>query len=90
MKAATAARMPKVRNDEISIHAAREGGDHSSHLVCLLRIRISIHAAREGGDLDGCVKLASFNISIHAAREGGDGVQELLKQKGYNFNPRRP
>ena len=34
----------------ISIHAAREGGDHSSHLVCLLRIRISIHAAREGGD----------------------------------------
>ena len=50
VKAATAARMPKVRNDEISIHAAREGGDHSSHLVCLLRIRISIHAAREGGD----------------------------------------
>ena len=34
---------------DISIHAAREGGDfHGIHLF--LRIIISIHAAREGGD----------------------------------------
>ena len=33
----------------ISIHAAREGGDH--HIVPLMAdFNISIHAAREGGD----------------------------------------
>ena len=67
--------MPKVRNDEISIHAAREGGDHSSHLVCLLRIRISIHAAREGGDSECPQFVFNQMISIHAAREGGDHTQ---------------
>ena len=41
--------MPLALADSISIHAAREGGDHS---VCKCRFpdSISIHAAREGGD----------------------------------------
>ena len=33
----------------ISIHAAREGGDHVGW-ICGKLGRISIHAAREGGD----------------------------------------
>ena len=42
--------MPKVRNDEISIHAAREGGDASVPVCVNGQYAISIHAAREGGD----------------------------------------
>ena len=34
---------------QISIHAAREGGDHNG-VAESLPTRISIHAAREGGD----------------------------------------
>ena len=34
---------------EISIHAAREGGDHNLELQAA-DLAISIHAAREGGD----------------------------------------
>ena len=54
MKAATAARMPKVRNDEISIHAAREGGDYLG-AIQRHKAAISIHAAREGGDARPCM-----------------------------------
>ena len=58
---------------DISIHAAREGGDEldrQSHDG----IYISIHAAREGGDLPIFYNNHSYYIiSIHAAREGGDG-----------------
>ena len=34
----------------ISIHAAREGGDALARDSYIFSIRISIHAAREGGD----------------------------------------
>ena len=37
------------RDGMISIHAAREGGDHVGW-ICGKLGRISIHAAREGGD----------------------------------------
>ena len=49
VKAATLKPMPLLCDGNISIHAAREGGDN-----CSLQERdmpyISIHAAREGGD----------------------------------------
>ena len=56
---------------EISIHAAREGGDAAT-IYTNTKCGISIHAAREGGDY--FVKSANILIfiSIHAAREGGD------------------
>ena len=56
---------------DISIHAAREGGDC---LLCVLSVLcyISIHAAREGGDIDINRLAQCAPISIHAAREGGD------------------
>ena len=39
----------RKKADEISIHAAREGGDDGSQKADA-PLRISIHAAREGGD----------------------------------------
>ena len=57
---------------QISIHAAREGGDYK-RLTPLNKEIISIHAAREGGDVTAKVETPETpEISIHAAREGGD------------------
>ena len=40
---------PWLRRQEISIHAAREGGDTAT-VIAVIAACISIHAAREGGD----------------------------------------
>ena len=49
MKAATA-KLDELQTEiDISIHAAREGGDNQ-HPPTARHLRISIHAAREGGD----------------------------------------
>ena len=56
---------------DISIHAAREGGDLLQKLF-VPDGQISIHAAREGGDAQGGLRPRLAGISIHAAREGGD------------------
>ena len=42
--------MPEVLLAEVSIHAAREGGDGTCGCLCACFCRVSIHAAREGGD----------------------------------------
>ena len=55
----------------ISIHAAREGGDWYGSAGAFFEI-ISIHAAREGGDDLQAILFSQKYISIHAAREGGD------------------
>ena len=61
MKAATVGNY-KVRNKPlISIHAAREGGDDSLHLLGN-DIPISIHAAREGGDATKKAQTRSLKI----------------------------
>ena len=57
---------------EISIHAAREGGDYVADNSVRKRFGISIHAAREGGDARPNHPQRPNRISIHAAREGGD------------------
>ena len=72
MKAATGAHCKhflKIYN--ISIHAAREGGDTTVGMEFAYCV-ISIHAAREGGDHVNKSPLVNAGISIHAAREGGD------------------
>ncbi len=74
---------------DISIHAAREGGDSSSLQNCAL-VFISIHAAREGGDQVSAIDVLNAVISIHAAREGGDGQRTITKACHRDFNPRRP
>ena len=53
MKAATKIFRVTSDGDDISIHAAREGGDTYACVTVHLK-RISIHAAREGGDPAGC------------------------------------
>ena len=57
----------------ISIHAPREGGDHTG-ILHMRDIIISIHAPREGGDGYATTfdKPYLLYISIHAPREGGD------------------
>ena len=83
--------VPSVDADDISIHAARGGGDVyvlSSNAIS----RISIHAARGGGDrhsADGIRR--GEHISIHAARGGGDGhTRRTSREASGHFNPRRP
>ena len=56
---------------DISIHAAREGGDPDGQEIADF-FGISIHAAREGGDVILSFDSVKTDISIHAAREGGD------------------
>ena len=71
VKAATLYAWNQYDYVEISIHAAREGGDFTCACLCKL-FKISIHAAREGGDAIAILPSATSSISIHAAREGGD------------------
>ena len=71
MKAATVSKPPVAHFYNISIHAAREGGDGAGEAE-LKDYIISIHAAREGGDPKDNLLTATYSISIHAAREGGD------------------
>ena len=49
MKAATEGEIFLRGTRQISIHAAREGGDRTA-TAAHPQMRISIHAAREGGD----------------------------------------
>ena len=71
MKAATRRGLNGRIIKNISIHAAREGGDQFRFAVRQIS-QISIHAAREGGDTRESHVLLDGEISIHAAREGGD------------------
>ena len=76
---------------EISIHAAREGGDGGFLSAVAVPCHISIHAAREGGDPSVAMHPSeSAMISIHAAREGGDGEPATISRRRHDFNPRRP
>ena len=71
VKAATAEAVAQRGKEDISIHAAREGGDVVAASAATAST-ISIHAAREGGDHFLNVAMKQNLISIHAAREGGD------------------
>ena len=62
MKAATGRFEMPVDEYEISIHAAREGGDGELYYPDTEEIVISIHAAREGGDLRDFPKSRCKNI----------------------------
>ena len=71
VKAATRNEKERTPFTDISIHAAREGGD-VNNMKNIHEIAISIHAAREGGDDFHLFAVVHQDISIHAAREGGD------------------
>ena len=73
----------------ISIHAAREGGDHCGFLFLVCQ-PISIHAAREGGDQGVTAVYTVTTISIHAAREGGDNIGVALYATTTRFQSTPP
>ena len=89
MKAATDREIGHELTIDISIHAAREGGDYQVKYPATIS-NISIHAAREGGD--GCLQRHAANkcISIHAAREGGDLKVALLEPVQIAFQSTPP
>ena len=68
---------------EISIHAAREGGDAGSCLPDRLTV-ISIHAAREGGDVQPVGQLLCFvgfqsTPPVKAATDSRAAVDAVIK-----------
>ncbi len=74
---------------DISIHAAREGGDIFAAGINVGR-KISIHAAREGGDIFEAGINVGRKISIHAAVYGGHARNLIICGVERYFNPRRP
>ena len=79
-----------VPDGQISIHAAREGGD---------RTRAADNKRCKQFQSTPPVKAATCpanppeqipDISIHAAREGGDLYRQADRIRPNNFNPRRP
>ena len=61
VKAATRFRKEAERENIISIHAAREGGDGCKFTVTITK-GISIHAAREGGDIQAEFPIVTFKV----------------------------
>ena len=90
MKAATRKAKKQLQIINISIHAAREGGDQAQALSTG-KILISIHAAREGGDL----KVALFG-PVQRLFQSTPPVKAATQQEtprpreARHFNPRRP
>ena len=89
MKAATRRFTVAALHLDVSIHAAREGGDDAGRLGSG-GAWVSIHAAREGGDERGIDAIGYITVSIHAAREGGDLFRQETQKPPGCFNPRRP
>ena len=80
-----------MEQNQISIHAPREGSDLLTEHNNISVETISIHAPREGSDREMAMDYRTRNpISIHAPREGSDG---FLLVEGFlypNFYPRSP
>ena len=90
MKAATRCGLKKRGEADISIHAAREGGD-DIQIFAVYRIRISIHAAREGGDLL-CLPVFLFLQQFQSTPpvKAATSSKGKLESSFLDFNPRRP
>ena len=90
VKAATVADGIPANFDDISIHAAREGGDRrdrcNKHRRNLFQSTPPVKAAT---DIQ-IFAVHRVGISIHAAREGGDVAVRMESIRLYHFNPRRP
>ena len=75
---------------DISIHAAREGGDSSNRVwfdfLFSFQSTPPVKAATRGS----LYLTLMLSISIHAAREGGDKPVRIAEHGLIHFNPRRP
>ena len=90
VKAATLNRHFNEAERDISIHAAREGGDYFG-AIQRHKAAISIHAAREGGD-QKCHKLrakvSKFQSTPPVKAATNNFRFRAVRQ--HDFNPRRP
>ncbi len=78
-----------AKTNDISIHAAREGGDRPFLLLSCCR-NISIHAAREGGDAFQRVR-ELVDVVFQSTPPVKAATQPFFRQKlEQYFNPRRP
>ena len=90
MKAATLKKWSFRQHQEISIHAAREGGDQIFSVVTPV-MPISIHAAREGGDRLVLLPKVLFTEFQSTPPVKAATVQTLKTPTcEEHFNPRRP
>ena len=64
---------------KISIHAAREGGDHLPEMDDYTLARFQSTPPVKAATLCACYCCGYAAISIHAAREGGDEVSARRK-----------
>ena len=77
-------------NTDISIHAAREGGDFSFSFKSTHLVPFQSTPPVKAATPVRQVLAHKKDISIHAAREGGDFRQIYSYRIGHYFNPRRP
>ena len=77
-------------NTEISIHAAREGGDDAVRGVLEYISKFQSTPPVKAATGVRQMFLLVSSISIHAAREGGDRAGQQRRTKAQHFNPRRP
>ena len=91
-RGATVGRAAAGTDNPISIHAPREGSDHSEVFICPpAELFQSTLPARGATCLTLRQKLVEMRISIHAPREGSDSFNDVAFAfaKG-DFNPRSP
>ena len=77
VKAATRGCRPSRKLDSISIHAAREGGDHTPTFKRLIIGEFQSTPPVKAATLRAALCALQGHISIHAAREGGDAPPSL-------------
>ena len=79
-----------AKTNDISIHAAREGGDESHEYSPNSRIVFQSTPPVKAATVRSFARGTVYRISIHAAREGGDFLLRICFYICPNFNPRRP
>ena len=90
MKAATRSQISLLHNKQISIHAAREGGDV---VLCLSVTDIAIFQSTPPVKAATCrLSISDYadTISIHAAREGGDQSRQSENTARLEFQSTPP
>ena len=91
VKAATISYTLSVWDSLISIHAAREGGDHFVQYAHDIEFRISIHAAREGGDrYSDDINVDCIEFQSTPPVKAATNPRKKLDTFTADFNPRRP
>ena len=91
VRGATDRQREAAEKGEISIHAPREGSDHSAEgLASLVQQFLSTLPVR-GATLESLIKKKNILISIHAPREGSD-MSSCKDMSGFRFDfyPRSP